>query len=203
MILTFDEPQKLTAHFYVPVDSTDWCNQYEGKNTIIPKRDKPNFSLDEALKPISDLEIPDAGLFLLALEIPHKAIFIGFSESNSKNSNIIHRLCRYRTVITATNVGNVHSPKKWQMFAKKRFDYFRYQKLDDSCSDVRFVIGKMNDSTQLQCFVKTIRDNSNGILDGICSRLWNGIDSKSVEILNDNVKQNNFKYKVVLWSKEI
>ncbi len=205
MILTFDEPQKLTDYFDVPVDTTNWSKQYESNQPATPKREipEPNFSLKEALKPLSNLALPDSGLFLLALEIPHKAIFIGFSESKSKKSNIIHRLCRYRTVITATNVGNVHSPEKWQIFAKKRFDYFRYQKLDDSCSDVRFVIGQINDSTEFRYFVNVIRNNSNGILDEICSRLWNESNSKSVEILNNDVREHDFKHKVVIWSKEI
>ena len=204
MILTFDEPRKLTSDFNVPPDSTSWNKQYEGNsNNITPKRGTPHFKLNEALQPLSNSALPDSGLFLLALEIPHKAIFIGFSENKSKKSNLIHRLCRYRTVITATNVGHVHSPEKWQIFAKKRFDYFRYQKLDDSCSDVRFVIGQINDSTEFRYFVNVIRNNSNGILDEICSRLWNESNSKSVEILNNDVREHDFKHKVVLWSKEI
>lgn len=198
MILTFDEPQKLTEHFDVPIDSTSWDKHYEGDSNITPKRGNPHFTLNEALQPSSNLTLPNSGLFLLALEIPHKAIFIGFSERN-----LVHRLCRYRTVITATNVGHVHSPEKWQIFAKKRFDYFRYQKLDDSCSDVRFVIGQINDSTEFRYFANVIRNNSNGILDEICSRLWNESNSKSVEILNNDVREHDFKYKVVLWSKEI
>ena len=136
MILTFDEPQKLTEHFDVPIDSTSWDKHYEGDSNITPKRGNPHFTLNEALQPSSNLTLPNSGLFLLALEIPHKAIFIGFSERN-----LVHRLCRYRTVITATNVGHVHNVTKWRTFAENRFNEFQKQNKKPDCSDVSFMIG--------------------------------------------------------------
>lgn len=204
MIFTFDEPRKLTDHFDVPVDKTSWTKQYEGKNLVTPKRNKPNFRLDQALKQRSDLQIPDAGLFLLALEIPHKAIFIGFSESYSKNSNIIHRMSRYRIVITASNVGSVHHTTKLQKFAEKRFDEFQKLNKHDNCLDVSFMIGKIDvenmydqEDERYKHIRRCIKNNSNHLFDDICYFFWHTVPS-NVEFLNDRFDfKKSFKTKVL------
>lgn len=215
MILTFSEPQKFTDHFVVPEDTTSWDGKRNSTNNLfyyekvskncIPARDQASFgSINDALKQKSNSKLPKSGLFLLVFEVPYKAIFIGIAV----NEDISFRFRKYRTNITGSNVGSgVHSSDNWKKFTRKRFEDFQIINKPDTCSDVRFVIGKIDTELQetdhLEHFRYHLRHNSNGILDEICSRLWTGSNSKNVTILNNDRVQHDFSAQVILWAKEI
>jgi hypothetical protein len=210
MILTFDEPQKLTDYFDVPLDTTSWNMLYRNipNNIKIPNR-QPNFKVSNSLKLKTGVTFPsEYGLFILAMDKP-RAIFIGYAAEDSKQpEGITNRLKKYRSHITGSNLGNgVHHPEVWQTFTKARFDYFQSLNKVDDCADVRFVIGKMDSIQQEKlpleyCRYRIVK-NSNNIRDEIYSRLWNGGNNGNVICLNDRVQQGKFNGSVILWSKEI
>jgi hypothetical protein len=142
MILTFNEPQKLTNFFNVTSDTSSWNTLHKKVgNNQIPDRQQV-FQVTNALELKASIAFPsEYGLFVLTMDIPEKTIFIGLAAENvDAPEGITQRLKKYRSHITASNLGSgVHHPQKWQTFTKARFNYFQTLNKNDDCSDVRFV----------------------------------------------------------------
>jgi len=160
-VLTLWPPEKLSKHFLVPADQTEWRGSYlrcpKGGST--PDRNKAPFTIGKSLLPLEPrttlnerLERETSGLYMLAFDIPFAALYIGISVAASEG--ILTRIRKHRIKATGSHVGNqdctsyggVNHTEGWTCFAPKRHSYFSKRQQFDNCKDARLSFGKLSQS---------------------------------------------------------
>jgi len=159
--LKFDKIKKLSEHFEVPPDFSTWNGQYRNipKEGQTPDRQQASFgSLTKALVPTtpfaSELQTT-FGIYVIGVEWPSPAIYIGIAAGGSKSpEGILKRIRKHRVKLTASHlgstaqsVGGVNHTSGWRDIAKPRAAYFQTLNEIDRCTDIWFTVGKAYDDS--------------------------------------------------------
>lgn len=223
-MLKFSFPVLLSDHFTIPVDDTTW-DGYDyisiPKQGQTPSRQKAGFkNFKNSMVAKTDYAAAlekTYGVYLLAFDLPMPTLYIGIAaNSSSAPEGVASRIRKHRVKATGTNVGTysknvggVHHPEKWRMFAKERAQYFGSKNMLDACSDMRLSVGVLTNEqgmTQesqlrknLEYFERSIFNNTDGVLDKICSKLWPNSDHVNILTSATNKGDATEISSIVLW----
>jgi hypothetical protein len=204
-MLKFTLPVLLSDHFTMPVDDTTWGG-YDyieiPKQGQTPSRQQASFkNFKKSMVGKTDYAAAlekTYGVYLLAFDLPTPNLYIGIAASSSSApEGVASRIRKHRIKATGTNVGThfknvggVHHPEKWRVFAKDRAKYFASKNMLDDCSDMRLSVGVLtNDKgiteesqprADLEYFEHIIFSNTYGVLDRICNKLWPNSDHVNI-----------------------
>lgn len=211
--LNFKPAQRIVDHFLVTPDLTPWGRSYvKTQHGQTPERERANFhSIRQVLQPRTDeaqrLE-GATGLYMLAFDHPFPSLYVGIAAEANNPEGILRRLRKHcikamgSNVGSATSTGGVHHPRQWCAFAIERHTFF--DGAQDHLTDVRFTDAQAsggNHKAVLQDFERLICRNADGVLDGICDRIWPGCAAQDVCLLTSGTVhlRPGFNYRIYLW----
>lgn len=205
-MFTLRGPCLAHVHFDIPPDLTPWqiANvPYQRTGTGWTSNRPRQFTWQKSM--LSRTQCAAAldnghGVYILGLDLPHKAIYVGIAGGESFGS----RLRKHRIKLTgsnagafdpaariATSAGGVHHPENWRQFALARHAHFHSNALPDSLADLRLMIGTFDDpemttSAALQSIESFILTNPT-LRDKIAGIFWPGASASKVKWLNGSV----------------
>lgn len=211
--LTFTTPQTIAEHFEVVPDTTLWDRSYvKTAHGLTPQRERATFhNIKGILSPTTETarRLDGAtGLYMLAFDLPTPSLYIGIAAQAKNPEGILRRLRKHcikamgSNVGSATSTGGVHHPRQWCDFAVARHAVL-YGAPDD-LGDVRFATAQVdtgNHKAELQNFERLICSNTEGVLDGICAKLWPDRLACDVRLLTSGTVhlRGDFDYRIRLW----
>jgi len=203
----------LQDHFQVIPDATSWGRSYiQTAHGKTPMRERATFrQIQQVLHPVTEVahNLDKAtGLYMLAFDLPSPALYVGIAAEAKSPEGILSRLRKHCIKAMGANVGNpgstggVHHPQKWAKFAVQRHAFFNGN--EDVLSDVRFVTAQSsngNNKFDLQNFEHQICNNTDQVLDSICTRLWEGKSSQDVCLLTSGTvhPRGELDCHMILW----
>ena len=158
--LKFEKFKKLSEHFDIPPDGSKWNGQY----TNIPKEGKTPDRQQAVFGTVTNSLTPTTcfasglksayGIYVIGVELPYPAIYIGIAAGGSKSpEGILKRIRKHRVKLTASHVGSnnhtvggVNHTSGWRCIAKQRAEYFQTINELDTCQDLWFGVGRAYDS---------------------------------------------------------
>ena len=211
--LSFHTLQRLAAHFEVRPDLTPWARTYiKTAHGLTPLRERATFGgIQQVLQPLihSVHELERAtGLYLLAFDRPTPALYVGIAADGRAPEGILRRLRKHCVKALGSNVGSgqstggVHHPRQWCEFAVDRYN--QTEGLIDDLGDARFTHAQTsegNSKLALQGFERLVCQNADGVLDGICDRLWAGSSARDIRLLTSGSVRlpAGFEHRIHLW----
>jgi hypothetical protein len=159
--LIFDKVKKLSEHFDIPPDCSKWNGQYRN----IPKEGQTPDRLQASFETVTNSLSPTTcfasglksiyGIYVIGVELPHPAIYIGIAAGESKSpEGILKRIRKHRVKVTASHVGSnnltvggVNHTLGWRCIAKQRAEYFQTINELDTCKDLWFAVGRAYDNS--------------------------------------------------------
>jgi hypothetical protein len=144
--LKFGKVNKLSKHFDIPPDVSKWHGQYTHipKEGNTPDRNQAVFgTFTKSLTPTTCFAsgLKSAyGVYVIGVELPYRAIYIGIAAAGSKSpEGILKRIRKHRVKLTASHVGSnnhtvggVNHTSGWRCIAKQRAVLFYPDRLDSS-----------------------------------------------------------------------
>lgn len=138
------------------------------------------------------------GVYMLAVDYPRKAFYVGIAASGKNAEGIGTRIRKHRVKLTASHVGGnkpcgtplgvggVNHPEGWREFARERHDAQFAAGIIDQCADVRLMVGTARDNIKkdLEKFESAIMYDVGAIQNRIFDLLWPGEHNRGVLILN-------------------
>lgn len=209
-------PQSIPEHFGVSSDLTPWSGAYtRTKHGLTPTRPRATYGgIPQVLKPLS----PEAsgldaatGLYMLAFDLPTPSLYVGIAAEGGSAEGVLRRLRKHCIKAMGSHVGasdsstgGVHHPRQWCAYAQDRHSARDGQ--PDDLGDARFVVARVvegNSKPVLEAFESMICRNAEGVLDGICERLWPGGRAKDVRLLTSGMRRRHLAmdFRIHLWPK--
>jgi hypothetical protein len=192
--LKFDKFKKLSEHFDIPPDSSSWNGEYKNieKYGKTPDRQRADFqTAGNALAPITNFAKglkSSYGIYVIGLEVPFPAIYIGIAAGGSKSpEGILTRIRKHRVKVTGSHVGRnsntsggVNHTEGWRGIAKQRAKHFETINAIDSCKDLWFGVGaaydvhgeSLNDKATLEVFESMLVSNFQGAYEKLAKSFW-------------------------------
>ena len=217
MNLVISSPISIADHFAIPEDKTAWSGfnykqVFDSQGKAIgktPARQRASFrSWQQCLIPTSKIGIQldhTYGLYILALTIPHPALYVGIAANSSKSpEGMLNRIKKHRTKLTGSHVGSsqesfggVNHTGGFRSYAPPRAKYFAQHQKPDQLGDMQLLVCQYSnnssgipDSTQekhlLENFESCLCSDDGGIRTRIASLLWPS--NKQHELLTTNTR---------------
>ncbi len=205
--LVFSSPVALSDHYEVPLDTSPWpapCayHRIAGHGQTPDRPAAPFGAYGNSLQTRPGAQHYDDafGVYILAIDTPHKAFYVGIASDDQKSpEGVGRRIRKHRVKLTGSHVGPSHNNGPvsscggvnhtggWRPFAVDRHQYHATVGLEDRCLDVRLMVGAIvggNPKKPLECYESAILHNANGIRDQLYAILWPRQEHGHVYILN-------------------
>lgn len=214
--LIISAPQHLNELCDIPPDGTHWDAPHDyvkTKQGRSPLRPRAPFSWQKSLLPLSaegERLATIFGLYMIAVNIPVKAFYVGIAAEGGKSpEGCLSRFRKHRVKLTGSNVGRTEagSPQGvggvnhtahrnglqgWRILAQLRYATLSQKGLlPDTCADVRIATASLqrNDKGLLEAFEAQIFSGDPSLRNRVFQLFWPGEDTSSVFDLTSSTRK--------------